>query len=128
MVVDVVAAAIASIVIGMIWYSPMAFGDSWMKELGLRKTKKKKNMGPGYVAMVVSTLILAYVLNMFVGYAGATTAPAGALIGALAWLGFVATTSSAGVLWEGKTAKWYSINNGYSLLSFIVMGIVLVIF
>lgn len=128
--VAVVAAAVVSMILGFLWYGPL-FGKTWMalmkiKPKDIQAAKKKgmeKTMALGFLTM----LIMAYVLAHFVDYAAATTAAAGATVGALAWLGFVATVTAGSVLWEGKPTKLYALNNAYQLVSLAAMGAILAV-
>lgn len=122
----VVGAAVASFVIGMLWYSPMVFGRKWMQWSG--KTEKdinKTHMTQSFAITFVSSLVMAYVLAHFVDYAGATTLVSGALAGFWAWLGFIATTHLGSILWEGKPAKLYGLNMAFHLINLVVMGVIL---
>ncbi len=126
MYIDVVAAAIASMVLGMLWYGPV-FGKTWAKLSGIKMDAKKKGMWPAYLATFVGSLITAYVLNTFLSFAGAATPEAAALVGAWAWLGFVATTSLGGVLWKGESTNLYLLNGAHGLINFALMAVVLVL-
>ena len=88
---------------------------------------KKKGMWPAYLATFVGSLITAYVLNTFLSFAGAATPEAAALVGAWAWLGFVATTSLGGVLWKGESTNLYLLNGAHGLINFALMAVVLVL-
>lgn len=41
------------------------------------------------------------------------------------WLGFVAPVTLGAVLWEGKHWKLWFLNNGYYLVTLLLMGAVL---
>jgi hypothetical protein len=128
----VVAAAIASMVIGFFWYSKMLFGGAWMKEVGLTEAKIKENSKGNmmYALMMVSSLVMAYVLshvvafslNYFPDYTGLM---AGLLSGFWIWLGFIATYAVSMVLFEGRSFKWFGISAGYYLVSLLVMGLII---
>ena len=126
----VLAAAIAAIVLGFLWYGPL-FGKQWIKLMNFDKKKrsemKNKGMGKTYVIMVVGTLVTSYVLAHFVDYLDATNV-AGALTAAFwIWLGFVATVILGGVLWEGKPWKLYFLNAAYYLVNLAVMASILAV-
>ncbi len=124
----VLVAAIAAMVIGALWYSPLMFANQWLKLLGLNeKTMKQmdKYGNAGMFCMFVSTLLTSFVLAHFIDFSLATTALAGAITGFWIWLGFVATTFVSMPLFEGKPWGVYLINVGYYLVSFVVMGIIL---
>jgi hypothetical protein len=126
----VLVAAIASIVLGFLWYGPL-FGKQWIKLMNFDKKKmkeaKNKSMGKTYVVMTIGTLITSYVLAHFVDYLDASNI-AGALQAAFwIWLGFVATVMLSTVLWEGKSWKLYSLNSAYWLVNLAVMASILTI-
>lgn len=129
-ILAVVVAAVASMAVGFVWYSPMVFGKMWMGMMGKSAKdtagmKKNSNMpmimGVGYL----STLIMAYVLAVFIHIAGANTPTAGARVAFWAWLGFVATVTLGSVLWEKKPVQLYMLNAAHYLVALLVMGAVL---
>ena len=67
----VVASAVASMVIGSIWYGPM-FGKMFMKEMGMDKWSKekqdamKKTMGVSYLGQFIASLIMFYVVAGYI--------------------------------------------------------------
>lgn len=120
----VVAAAVANMIIGSIWYSPGVFGKRWMSLAGIRQGGMKE-AGPAYAAAFVVALILAYVLAHFVGYTQAHTFGDGLQLGFWVWLGFVATTSSGDYIFGGRPRQLYVLNNGYHLVTLLVNGVLL---
>jgi len=134
--VAVLGAAIASMVIGAIWYSPNMFGKKWMKltmkmqmpkgaskkAIAQMKEQMQKSMMKGYALTFVTTLITAYVLAVLARLIGATTVMGGAEIGFLAWFGFVATNSLGGYIWENDPIDMYFLKAGFTLVSLVVMG------
>lgn len=126
----VVLAAIASFVIGMLWYSPMLFGKMWMKEMGMTgksMKSKKSGMTEKFAIAFLGSLVMAYVLAHFVSYAtgGYPTLMDGVATAFWAWLGFVATVSAGMVLWGGKSLKLYALTAGNDLASMLAMGIII---
>ena len=128
--IAVVVAAVVSFVLGMIWFGPL-FGKKWMKLSGVSEKdmekSKKGNMPMLFLAQFVTAVVTAYVLAMFVGFAGAKDVMGGAMVGAWAWLGFLATTTLGSVLWEGKSMELYFLKNGHLLLEMLVMGAILAV-
>ena len=116
-------AAIAAMVIGYLWYSPMFFGKRWMKEMGMTAMGEKKGMGMTYIIMYIASAITAYVLyHVFAvgGYALATPYR----ITFLLWLGFIAMPLLNGVYFEKKSWTLYFINAGYHLVTLLVMAFI----
>lgn len=127
---SLLAAAIANMVIGFIWYSPALFGNQWMKLMGLTNKsmeKMKKNMGSTYGVMFLGALVMAFVFYQLVWMLNITTVDAAVKVGFWIWLGFVATVQLSQVLFGKKSVNLYVIDTGYYLVSLVVMGAVLVL-
>lgn len=127
----VLFAAIAIMVFGALWYSPLLFGNVWMKMMGLSmkdmEKAKQQGMGKTYLIAFVSQLVLAYVMAHFANYFDADTWWEGLQLGFWAWLGFVATFTSGSVLWEGKSWKLYALNNAYNLIGLLIAGSIIAV-
>ena len=132
--VAVGGAAVASMVIGYLWYGPI-FGKKWMALSGITQDQisasKKKGMVKEYALMFVGSLVMAYVLaHAFVfasTYMKVSGTMAGLSVGFWNWLGFIAPVTLGVVLWEGKSPKLWVLNNGYYLFSLLVMGAILAV-
>ncbi len=126
-------AAVGSMVIGYLWYGPL-FGKMWMKEMGISKEKMtkamKKNMAT-YGLMFVGSLVMALVLARATVFASAylrvNGLSAGLMSGFWNWLGFVAPVTLGSLLWEGKSIKLWILNNGYYLVTLLVMGAIIAV-
>ncbi len=128
--IAIFVAAIASMVIGFLWYGPL-FGKIWMDLSGFKKEnmdKMKSSAQTGYIVQYVASLVTAGVIGMLITATGATTLVAALMVGFWGWIGFIATTTLGGVLWEGKPVKLYLLNNAYHLLTAFVMAAILVSF
>ena len=129
--VSVLAAAIASFVIGALWYSPMLFGKMWMKLSNVSdkemKKAKQKGMTKNFAFQFLASLVMSYILAHFVYYTQASTVFEGMQTGFWIWLGFVATVMLGIVLWEGKPWKLYFIKAGHELVALAVMGAILAV-
>lgn len=115
----VLLAAVASMVVGFAWYSPMLFGKPWMKLMGIKSADMKsaqKKMMPMYGLSFLGALLMAFVLSQF----GATLMTA-----FWAWVGFVMPVQMTDVIFGSKKWMLFAINTGYQLTSLIVMGVVL---
>lgn len=120
----VLIAALASMVVGAIWYSPALFGKKWMSLIGLHEADKK-GAGMAYLLSFIASLVMAYILAYFVFYTQAKSASDGVQLGFWVWLGFVGTTTLADVLWAKKAKPLYFIANGHHLIGLMVMGAIL---
>lgn len=126
----VLGAAVASMVVGMLWYSPALFGKKWMKLMGFTeesmKAMQKKGMALQYGVSFVAALVMGYVLARMVYYLGAFDVVSALLAAFWLWLGFQATTLVNGVLWGGKPWTLYLIDAAHHLVSLALMAVILV--
>lgn len=130
--IAILIAAVASMVIGFVWYGPL-FGQMWIKGMGWSKADMKKAQAKGmmtqYSLMFVGSLVMAYVLAHALIFAATYTKTsgisAGLMVGLWNWLGFVAPVTLTSVLWEGKSWKMWLLNNGYYLVTLCAMGAIL---
>ena len=121
----VIAAAVAVVILGFLWYSKFLFGKLWMK-FNKIKAKKKKDMWKPAFMFLGQSLVTAYVLALFLEFLDATSYTAGLITGFLLWLGFIATTTFSSIIWGNRTFKSWLLDNGYNLLSVLVMAAILI--
>lgn len=127
----VLGAAVASMIIGALWYSPLLFGKLWMTLSGFTEEKlaeaKKKGMGTSYAVAFAGTLLMSYVLAHFIDYVQATTIVGGLQGGFWIWLGFIVPVLLSSVLWEGKSVKLYMLNIAYYAVTLMAMSVILAV-
>jgi hypothetical protein len=120
----VVAAAAAAFVIGGAWYSPVLFGNAWMRETGLSDEQlKRRNLGLVFGLSFVLALVIAFNLGAFLS--GPPDLAWGATAGALAGIGWVATGMGITYLFESRSMKLFLIDAGYHAVTFVVMGAII---
>ncbi len=127
----VVVAAILHMALGFLWYGPL-FGKMWMGMMGftqktIEEAKTKGGMGKNYAIALLGAFVTNWVLAYVVGFSGAATILEGMQAGFWVWLGFMATTTLSGVLWEGKSWKLYLLNNGHLLIGLLLSGAILAV-
>jgi hypothetical protein len=128
----VLAAAIAQMILGYLWYGPF-FGKPWMAMMGITpesmKTAQSKGVGKSYALMAIGALIMSWILAHAIIFASAylkfSGITAGITVGFLNWLGFIAPVTMGSVLWEGKPWKLWLLNTSYYLVGLCLMGIIL---
>ena len=123
----VVVAALVALIIGFIWYSPPVFGNRWMTYLGTTQAQLG-NPGPSGMAVgVVASLLNAWVLAALSLNLGGTSLTDGIMLGAIAWLGFMATITAAQISFEKKPWGLWVLNNAHNLLVQVLMGAIVTI-
>ena len=124
----ILVAAIANIVVSALWYSPLMFGNYWIKLMGFSDKKSeemKKAANKAYIFSTLGALIMSSTLAWFFAMTGVADLQSGLIIGFMLWLGFTATITLQSVVFEGKSKELYIVNNGYNLVSILVMAAIL---
>jgi len=131
--VPVFAAALATMVLGFLWYSPLLFAKPWMILMGYDPNDKakldemRKGAGKLYGLSFVASLVSAFVLAKIIDVTTVNTAIYGMKVAFAVWLGFVTTVQLTGALFSRQPTKLYLINTGYQLVCFLAMGAILAV-
>jgi hypothetical protein len=124
----IIISAVVGMGIGAFWYSKTLFGDMWIALMRFTPeqiaTAKAKGMAKQYIVHFIALLITAYVFAQFSIWFGVTNAMDAITLAFLSWLGFVAATGIAVVLWEGKPMKLYLINMFQVLIAFVAIALI----
>jgi hypothetical protein len=148
----VLVAALTTLVVGSIWYSPMLFGNAWMKETGLTEEELKKGsmlkiFGLTFVFSVMFAMILQVLCVHQFGPLGMIGGPDfidsakpsyaafmadygtvfrtfkhGALHGFMSGLFLAFPMIAINGLFERKSWKYIFIHSGYWTVSMTIMG------
>ena len=123
----VLAAALILYILGALWYSPLLFGETCMpKEACNLPDEHKKcccySKVGAYIGELVSSLLIAYVLALFIEISQAEKVVEGITVAIWFWIGFIITTHFSGVLWNQRPFKHYLIHMSFLLIGFIAMG------
>jgi hypothetical protein len=120
----VLAAGLASMILGALWYSPVLFARTWMQESGTTEEKAKaanpaKTLGIAFVLALIGAAVFA----MFLGPAPAPAfATAAGFAAGLCW---VAGSFGINYLFEQRSMKLFLINGGYHTLQYTLIGLIL---
>lgn len=130
-ILPVVVAAVACMILGFLWYSPLLFAKPWMVLMGYDPNDKakldelRKSAGKTYTLAFVASLISAFVLSKIIAVTTVNTAFYGMKVAFAVWLGFVTTVQLTAALFGKQPSKLYLINTGYQLVCYLVMGAIL---
>jgi len=121
----VVVAAVANYIIGAIWYAAI-FRNAWTKLQGVSEMRMSAlSVILSLVGAFVMSWVLAHALIFSAAYMKTSGIGAGLETGFFQWLGFIAPVTLGVVLYEKKSWALWLLNNGYWLVSLLVMGIIL---
>ena len=120
----VLAAGVASLILGGLWYSPVLFGKAWSAASGVTEEQAKSaNMAKTLGTAFALALVGAAVFAMFLGPRPAPMfATAAGLSAGLCW---VAGSFGINYLFEQRPLRLFLINGGYHTVQYTVIGAVL---
>jgi len=126
--VAVLAALIASNVLGFAWFSQSLFGKMWLKGLGrpLKPSKEMKNGMPKAMALnAVGALLTIYVLGYLLNFMGASSWMDGVNTAFWLWLGLVVPVKLGNVLWQMQKWSVFLIESAFQLVNLAVIAAIL---
>lgn len=125
----VVVSALASMVIGSIWFGPL-FGRMFMDVSGLSKmtpeqrAEAQKAMGMSYMIQAAASLVMFYVLARFISGMDEMTLQGGLMTALWIWIGFIVPMKIGDAIWGGSW-KLSALIAGNSLVTLLVTGAIL---
>jgi hypothetical protein len=118
----VLAGALLNMLVGFLWYSPMLFGNLWLRLIG-KRAEDIQAKTTDFVFSFLAALITAIVLAILVRGMGASTALEGLLLGAVIWIGIGATGTLVYSIFEGPPKSVWLLHGAYQLLVFALQGL-----
>ena len=119
----VLVAGIVHTVIGLIWFMPRLFGDSWVELTGKEMIPASRWVPAGLIGHQFMAFVLAVIVNL----ANARNVIGGMVVGVLVCLGFMATLEIGELIWEKIPFKLFLIRVGNQLLGLGIAGGILAV-
>ena len=119
--IAVVAAVVAAMVIGGIYYMPALMGTRMM---ALTKVSVERTPARAMALQVVLSLVAMFALSILVTLAGAKGAAAGATVGFWAWL-LLAFADAGQTNFSGRPWSLWLLNQGNWIITFVAAGAVI---
>lgn len=121
----ILVAALASFLIGGMWYSPALFGKVWMRANGFTEADLQKG-SPVMIFGLAALFSLIMSANLGFFLAGPETTLGFAIAaGVAAGFGWAAMGLGVIALFERRPRSYLFVNGGYLTVSFAVMGAIL---
>jgi hypothetical protein len=123
----ILVAALVKIVLGALWYSPALLIRPWRRMTGITEERMREGMTKAVVMDIIGSFVMAFVLFHAIRYAEASTILQGLAVGFFCWLGFIAVATITTVTYEKRPFALFVLNNGYLLISLLLMGAILAV-
>lgn len=123
--IAVLVAALAGFFVGGLWYTPVLFGNIWMRAAGV--TEEQVNEGNKlkiFGLTFVFLLIISYCLAAFLA-APEITLATGALYGFFTGFGWIFFAIGIVALYEQRSWSYILVNGGYWTVTMTVMGAII---
>jgi hypothetical protein len=130
-VLAVILAALSTMVVGSLWYSPKGFYQTWAKLAHVKKDPDFNNKkatflyGGAYITSLVTAIVLAYFGAVIFKATGGSYLGDMMLAGFLGWLGFTAARIHMHDSFEGRRKKLTLLNVTHELVTLMVMAIII---
>lgn len=122
----VLVAAIAYFALGAVWYSNALFGRQYRAAIGVSDDGTMA-AAKGLIINFVGWLVAAIALALVSHGIGADDWLDGAVLGLVASFGFIGTNRIVGNAYEGNSSALMKVNAPYTLLGYVLMGIILAV-
>jgi hypothetical protein len=105
--IGVIAAAVVSFVLGVIWYAPPLLGKYWIEE-GKRGNSAQAGVAKTLGSAAVSSLLIAFVLDVVLVGLHISTWASVFELAVLIWIGFYFTKEFASMMSGDKPVKVFA--------------------
>ena len=120
----ILVSALVYFAVQAVWFT--VFMKEWLAGIG--KTAEElqgTSVVLAYAIAFVGALVIAAAISWFTQMTGKQNVIRGALVGVVAWVGFVLTTWSAEYAFEDKGLRILAVNTAVSLIGMVLMGAIL---
>ena len=119
----ILVATVLAFVLGGLWYGPL-FGKAWLAAMGKTEDEIEPSPSP-FIISFFTALVTAITLAWLVYALSITGWGAGALLGLVTGVGFIATAMASDTAFCGWGLRLFIIQSGYRVVYSVVMGALL---
>lgn len=130
-VLAIILAALSTMVVGSLWYSPQGFYKTWAVLAGVKKdphftSSKAAALYIGaFLSSLVTAVVLAYFTAVIFKAMDGSYLEAGLMAGLLGWVGFTAARMYMHDSFEGRRKKLTIINGAHEFVTIMVMSLII---
>jgi hypothetical protein len=121
---SVLIASVIVIGLGILWYSPILFGNIWVKLQSLKKEEVKGLSSLSFINVLLSALVGTLVIALLLTIRDETTVVHALIISILVGI-FTSAKIGMNHIFESRPLGYYFITIGYHLFSCIITGLIL---
>lgn len=127
----VIIAAVSTMVVGLVWYTPKVFGTVWAKwaRVDLNKNVSTREMivlmGSAFVASLITAYVIAHVAFLSNQFFDNSFLQDSLTTGFWLWLGLTATRLYVHDAFEGRRKKLTLLNVAHELVTIMVMALII---
>lgn len=117
---------VSNMVIGALWYSPILFGNTWLKLSGRKAEDISKEEGNKAMALsMIPAIVMIVLMAILLGLLNVSTIAGALIVGCLVSVGFIGMTGLNQVFFEDKSLALVVLNVGYSVVALNVAAVIL---
>ena len=122
----VLVAGAAYTILGALWYSSALFGNAWLRHIGKSKEQAEADFSIWkIVGAFVGSLIAGYGIARILSWTSLEPLWGGFAVGLIGGICLVGTTVWMHVTMEGRSFKLAILNSLYSIVGFVIMGVII---
>ncbi len=117
---------IGTMIVGMLWYSPLFFASPWMKALWLGPGDIQESgvpAAPGYLASTLYSLAITYGVWLAIVNLGASSLAAAIAIGLGIWIVTSGLANLRIKYFEDRPWPLYLIDEGYAIVAHLLLAV-----
>jgi len=122
--VGIIIATITGMILGALWYSPLLFGNLWMKSIGKTPETLGSTIKP-IIGSIIANLLTAFGIAILFSFVGVESFSKAITIGAVSGILIIFPAMLSDNLFCGWGGTLLFIQTGYRVITVIFMSIIM---
>lgn len=118
--VEILVVVVVNFILGFLWFSPMLFGRSWQREVGLSDAEIGDGPGVEFALVALGSVITAIVMATLFTYLTPLTLTDSLIWGVMLGIGFTGAALMGNSVFERRSKLLLAIDAGYWILTAVV--------